>query len=214
MLHSRATVMRFSSFAFALVVFGSLATRAATAERPGVGGIETVGDLPGWWHAGSNPAGYAVGVDRAVRHRGRASARLKSIGARPRGFGSLMQMSNAEEVRGKRVRMSAWVKTENVASHAGLWMRVDGPSQDAAKPLASDAMQNRGLVGTHDWQKYEIVLDIASEAVDIAFGAHLSGGGTIWVDDIQFETLGDRVPAGGPRTAGSASAPKNLDFED
>ena len=39
---------------------------AATPERPGVGGIETIGELPGWWRAGSNPAGYLVGIDRAV----------------------------------------------------------------------------------------------------------------------------------------------------
>ena len=69
--------MTLSKQVFALVVFCSLPAWAATLERPGVGGIETIGELPGWWRAGSNPAGYLVGIDRAVRHRGRASARLK-----------------------------------------------------------------------------------------------------------------------------------------
>jgi hypothetical protein len=212
--------MTFSKQAFALVVFcslflGSLRGRAAASlERPGVGGIETVGELPGWWRAGSNPAGYLVGIDRAVRHRGRASARLKSNGESPTGFGSLMQMSSADEYRGRRVRMSAWVRSEKVVGPSGLWMRVDGPSGDATRPLAVDTMKDRGIVGTRDWQKYEIVLDVPTESVDIAFGAHLSGGGTLWIDDVQFEGVNEGVPVTGPNTAGAAPRAKNLDFEN
>jgi len=206
--------MTLSKQAFALVVFCSLSARAAMPERPGVGGIETIADLPGWWRAGSNPAGYLVGLDRAVRHRGRASARLKSNGESPTGFGSLMQLSSADDYRGKRVRMSAWVKAEKVVSHSGLWMRVDGPSGDTTRPLASDAMQDRGIVGTRDWQKYEIVLDVPPESVDIAFGAHLSGAGTLWIDDVQFEGVDDRVPVTRPNPAAPPPRAKNLDFEN
>jgi hypothetical protein len=204
--------MTLSRQAFALVVFSCLPGWAAALERPGVGGIETISELPGWWHAGSNPVGYLIGVDRAVKHGGRASARLKSTGASPRGFGSLMQVWSAADYRGKRVRMSAWVKCENVVRRSGLWMRIDGPSGDPSKPLASDAMQGRGIVGTRDWQRYEIVLEVAPEAVDIAFGADLSGGGILWVDDVHLEEVG--APTAGPSTGGPGPRPKNLDFED
>jgi hypothetical protein len=112
------------------------------------------------------------------------------------------------------VRMSAWVKCENVARRSGLWMRIDGPSGDPSKPLASDAMQGRGIVGTRDWQRYEIVLEVAPEATDIAFGADLSGGGILWVDDVQLDEVGDRAATAGPRTPSPAPRPKNLDFED
>lgn len=206
--------MTLSKRALALVVFCSLPTRAAPPERPGVGGIETIAELPGWWRAGSNPAGYLVGLDRAVRHRGRASARLSSNGESPTGFGSLMQVSSADDYRGKRVRMSAWVKSDKVVSHSGLWMRVDGPSGDASKPLASDAMQDRGIVGTRDWQKYEIVLDVPTESVDIAFGAHLSGSGTLWIDDVHFEGVDARVPVTKPNPAAPPPRATNLDFEN
>ncbi|HTB61813.1 MAG TPA: hypothetical protein VLC06_28330 [Polyangia bacterium] len=210
--------MTLSKQAFALVVFCalclcSLRGWAASLERPGVGGIETIGELPGWWRAGSNPAGYLVGIDRAVRHRGQASARLKSNGESPTGFGSLMQMSSADEYRGRRVRMSAWVRSEKVVGPSGLWMRVDGPGGDATKPLAVDTMQGRGIVGTRDWQRYEIVLDVPTESVDIAYGAHLSGGGTLWIDDVQFEGVNDGVAVTAP-TVASAPRAKNLDFEN
>lgn len=206
--------MTLSKQVFALVVFCSLPAWAATLEQPGVGGIETIADLPGWWRAGSNPAGYLVSLDRAVRHRGRASARLKSNGESPTGFGSLMQVSNADDYRGKRVRMSAWIKSEKVVSHSGLWMRVDGSNGDASKPLASDTMQDRGIVGTRDWQKYEIVLEVPTEAVDIAFGAHLSGSGTLWIDDVHFEGVNDSVPVTRANPVAPPPRAKNLDFED
>ena len=110
--------------------------------------------------------------------------------------------------------MSAWVKSEKVVGPSGLWMRVDGPSRDASKPLAADAMQDRGIVGTRDWQKYEIVLDVPTESVEIAFGAHLSGGGTLWIDDVQFQGVNDHVPVTGPGTVASVPRAKNLDFEN
>jgi hypothetical protein len=206
--------MTLSRQAFALVVFSCVPGWSAALERPGVGGIETIGELPGWWHAGTNPAGYLIGIDRAVKHGGRASARLKANGASPRGFGSLMQVSSAADYRGKRVRMSAWVKCENVVRRSGLWLRIDGPSGDPSKPLASDAMQGRGIVGTRDWQRYEIVLAVAPDAVNIAFGADLSGSGILWLDDVQLEELGDGAPAAGPHSGGPGPRPKNLDFED
>jgi hypothetical protein len=45
---------------------------------------------------------------------------------------------------GKRVRFSAAVKTEDVQSWAGLWMRVDKGSQT----VEFDNMQDRPLKGT------------------------------------------------------------------
>lgn len=176
-------------------------------ERPGVGGIVEIAELPGWWRAGSNPAAYQVGVDRAVMHAGRASARLSSVPPDPTGFGSLMQVASADKLRGKRIRMSGWVKAETVRRSAGLWMRVDGPSQDPKQSLAFDAMNDRKITGTRGWQRYEIVLDVANDAADIAFGATLSGAGAIWVDDIRFEEVGRDVPTTAP------PPPQNLDFE-
>ena len=86
-----------------------------------------------------------------------------------------MQVASADRYAGKRVRMTGWVRAENVTRSAGLWMRVDGPTQDPKQALAFDAMNGRKIIGTRAWQRYEIVLDVANDAADIAFGATLSG---------------------------------------
>jgi hypothetical protein len=145
----------------------------------------------GWFKAGSHPQNYEMGTDTAVKHSGNASAYIKFIGAKAEGFGTLMQTFTADNYRGKRVRMSAWMKTENAAS-AQLWMRVDGLE---TRMLGFDNMNNRAVTGTTEWKRYEITLDVPGNAVDIAFGTLAAGKGQLWVDDFQFEVVGKDVPS-------------------
>ena len=197
-----------NKFAIVLAVL-LLPAGVGAMERPGQGGITTVEGLRGWWHAGSNPTAFAVGVDRRITHGGWASARIQSLPAAT-GFGSLMQVASAERYRGKRIRFSAWVRAEAVARNAGLWLRVDGQDRDPKHSLAFDAMADRPIAGTRDWRRYEIVLDVPAQAASLAFGAHLSASGTIWVDDVKLEIVDASVPV----TDASASPPRNLDFEE
>src|SRR6266581_7746265 len=116
---------------------------------------------------------------------GDGSGYLKSVVAKPdpNGFGMVTQQFVGEEYLGKRLRMSGYVKAEGVEQWAGLWMQVDGPD----KTLSFDNMQNRPIKGTRDWKKYEIVLDVPDNSVDIAFGIQLSGKGQVWLESPQFE---------------------------
>ncbi len=89
-------------------------------------------------------------------------------------------------------------------------MRVDGPQN--RQSLAFDNMQDRPIRGTTDWVRYAIVLDVPNEAVTIAFGALLSGSGQIWMDDLQFEIVGnDTATTSNIKTA---NEPRNLDFKE
>ena len=193
------------SIAIALVaIFAGLAVHDASGAGLG---------LPdGWIRAGSAPANFDMGTDQSVVHAGKTSGYLKSKAAKPAGFGTLMQMCKADQFLGKRVRMSAWARSENVAGWAGLWMRVDGP--DSNQPLAFDNMQSRPIKGTSGWSQYQIVLDVAPESKDIAFGILLDGLGGVWLDDISFEVVDQSVPTTGmSASTGLAAKPTNLDFE-
>ncbi len=125
----------------------------------------------------------------------------------------MMQMFKAKNYRNKRMRFSAYVRSEGIDAWAGLWMRVDGPIQH--KWLGFDNMQNRPIKGTTDWQKYAVVLDVPSESVNIAFGILLEGKGQVWLNDVQFEEVGTDVPT----TSIDANReypdkPGNLDFTE
>jgi AraC family transcriptional regulator len=122
-----------------------------------------------------------------------------------------MQDVKAVLMRGKRIKMSAYLKAEDVR-WAALWMRVDGPE---GIMLGFDNMADRPVKGTHDWRKYEVVLDVAEASIQVAFGVLLAEQGRVWADDFEFEEVGDDVATtdllkGMPVAPG----PVNLGFED
>lgn len=163
----------------------------------------------GWNKAGSHPTDYEMGLDTASPHKGRASAYVRAKVASP-GFGTLMQTADAREYLGKRVRLAAYVKSEKVASWAGVWLRIDG--SQGSTPLAFDNMQSRPIKGTTPWTRCEIVLDVPRDARSLNFGILLAGDGTVWFDSLSFEVVGTDVPV--TSTPGPDLKPlQNLGFD-
>jgi hypothetical protein len=165
----------------------------------------------GWFAAGSRPKDYKMVLDRSVAHSGHVSAQLACVAPKPAGFGTLMQTFKPDAFRGKRVRMSGYVRSQDVADWAGLWLRIDGQS---GEPLGFDNMQQRPIRATSDWKKYEIVLDVPDSAQAIAFGILLTGAGQVWIDDLDFEVVGKDVHTTASKPLDTTpSAPANLNFE-
>lgn len=168
----------------------------------------------GWFNAGSKPKSYEMGIDKGSGQDGKNAATIKSIDKKIDGFGTLMQQSKPDKFLGKRVRMTGFVKSENVLNWAGIWLRVD--ETGSKQPLSFDNMSDRPIKGTTDWAKYEIVLDVPSNASLIAYGALLGGTGQIWFDNISFEVVGDNIPTTGSvkgKKSATQDEPTNLDFE-
>jgi len=173
-------------------------------------------DTPtGWFNAGSQPKSYEMGIDKGAGKDGGNAATIKSIDKKIVGFGTLMQQIKPDKYLGKRVRMTGFVKTENVTNWAGLWLRVD--QSNSQQPLSFDNMNDRTIKGTTDWKKYEIVLDVPRNASLIAYGALLNGTGQIWFDNITFEVVDDNIPTTGSlngRKPVTQDEPTNLGFEN
>jgi hypothetical protein len=173
-------------------------------------------DLPmGWYQTGSKPLSYEMGVAVGAGQDGKNAATIRSINKKIRGFGTLMQNSKPDKYLGKRIKMTGYVKTENVKSTAGLWLRID--QYNSKKPLAFDNMFKRPIKGTTAWTKYEIVLDVPNIASNLAYGALLNGTGQLWFDNIKFEVVDETVPITGQVNTGrdpfTEDEPTNLDFE-
>ena len=174
--------------------------------------VVAAADKPtGWILAGSAQSSYSMELDRNVVHDAKASGRLASVEV-PKGFGTMMQSFDAKEYRGKRVRLSGFVKSTDVSHWAGLWMRVDRPNGQPSG--AFDNMQERPIKGTKDWARYEIVVDVAGDAVSIAFGVLIDGPGTVWVDNFDIAVVDKSVPTTGTAVVVQPSKPQNLNFEN
>lgn len=139
----------------------------------------------GWFKAGSDPDKYEMGLDDEVFNNGQNSAFIRSTANKIKGFGTLMQTCSANDYLGKKVKMTGYLKSENVEGWAGLWLRVDGTGR--AESLSFDNMQDRPIKGTSDWTKCEIILNVPDNSSTLNFGALLSGTGKIWFDNITFE---------------------------
>ncbi|MEZ5015795.1 MAG: hypothetical protein R2800_01980 [Flavipsychrobacter sp.] len=162
----------------------------------------------GWYKAGSVPSKYAMGVADSAGRQGGNAATIQSIKKRITGFGTLMQTSMPDSFLGRRVRMTGYMRSVEVKGWAGFWLRVD-KNDGSRGHSAFDNMYDRRVVGTTDWNKYEIVLDINENTKQLAYGALLDGTGQIWFDDIEFEIVDETVA-----TTGSRNKVSNTDFEE
>jgi len=166
------------------------------------------GDAPkGWFPAGSSPDSYDMGVQPGDRRAGDRNAYIRAQ-AQHRGFGTLMQTFSADAYRGKRLRLSGFLRTRD-ANSAAMWMRIDGQGQQT---VGFDNMSNRPLRGDTDWKRYDIVLDVPDSAQVIAFGFLLEGKGEVLADDFHIEPVGKNVAVTGTDRPAPPAAPANLDF--
>jgi hypothetical protein len=166
--------------------------------------------VPGWFIAGDKPASYMLGNEPSPSVDGSNIAYLKSKTTSVAGFGTIMQQFSPQQYLGKRVRVSASIRSENVRGWAGLWFRVDGENRDT---LAFDNMQDRPIKGTTDWKHYEVVLDVSEAAKNLAMGVLLADGGQVWVDKFKIDVVPNSMPVTGTGPTMVPSGPKNLEFK-
>lgn len=188
----------------AIAALGAISLMPALAAEP-------QSDLPikGWSVTGSSPQQYIFGTEHIDGIAGKA-AFIKARTPSPSGFGSLGQFISADSYRGQRLRLSAQMKTSN-AARAQLWMRIDGPD---TRMLGFYNMGDKPVVGTTDWKRYDVVLDVPPEAVNIAFGYFLSGGGIVWARDFKFESVGKDVAVSTfPNEKKYLGGPENMNFD-
>ena len=146
----------------------------------------------GWITTGANPQDYEIYLDSTVYRSGKASGTLKSKPSSTNEmFAAMAQAIKPDNYRGKRIRLSGYLKTADVAYYSGFWLRIDGA--EPYKMLGFDNMGNRPVKGTSDWKKYEVVLDVPNDAGLIVFGVNLAGIGQVWADDMKIEVVGNDV---------------------
>ena len=155
----------------------------ATNDRP-------VNELPaGWYDGGSYPGHYVLGIDNETAKAGKRSAYIESkIGVKD-GFGALMQVFPASQYLGRTIKLSGYIKTEDVSDCAALWLRIDGNkfNDEAIEPVTFKNTCENAMTGTNDWQEIELELYVPIRSKLINFGALMAGTGKIWCDDFKIE---------------------------
>jgi AraC-like DNA-binding protein len=167
-------------------------------------------EVKGWSLSGSHPELYEMKTDDKVFHTGKRAGFLAAKGeANKQQFATMMQGFQAEEFRGKRLKMSCFLKTEEVFK-CGAWLRMDDASGDTVQ---FDNMDNRSIKGSTEWNHYAIVLDVPDNANSIYFGVLLIGQEKVRTDGFCFEEVSEKVPTTNLiEQEHLPLQPRNLDF--
>ena len=141
-------------------------------------------------------------IDEQVAHGGRRSARLSGTQLASGSVASLSQSLDASSLRGRTIRVRAWVRQQGIQQWAHMWAVTRDSTQ---RNLGAAREPEVGVRGTREWRPLEVELAIPESAETIAVGFVLLGPGTFWIDDVTLIDENDRPLA--PRL-------RNADFEE
>ncbi|APV50652.1 hypothetical protein BWI17_13715 [Betaproteobacteria bacterium GR16-43] len=137
---------------------------------------------PGWGcSAHSDLSSFTFTLDATGPAEGAASFRVQRVKREP--WALVLQAVEDARLRGKRLRFSLSVRTEDVAEGAGIFMvaqNAGGTSITHDKAL---------LKGTTPWtrQSLEFVVPEATQIFEV--GVTLEGPGRVWIDAARLEIL-------------------------
>ena len=157
--------------------------------RPELAGLldfeaEHVGGVPKNW---SGWPERTFTVDGEIVHGGRWALRIERTGSSSAEF-TQVSKTIPIDFTGAQLELRGFLRTQDVSSFAGLWLREDGDGGS----VAFDNMQGRQLKGTTGWTEYSIVLPLRAEAKRLIFGVLAAGTGRVWADDLRL--LVDGIP--------------------
>ncbi|PHS61807.1 MAG: hypothetical protein COB12_11555 [Flavobacterium sp.] len=162
-------------------------------------------NIPKKWHnVGSKPKSYIMRIDDSEAFTGKKSILIESkVATEIDGFGTLMRSIPVKDYLGKKIKLSGYLKTENITGWAGLWMRVDGKN----RALSFNNMYDKAIKGSTNWTQYEITLDVPKKAIYIGFGGLIDGNGKLWFDNLKIELIDNNNSIDDSKTI-------NFDFEN
>jgi RNA polymerase sigma factor (sigma-70 family) len=166
--------------------------------------------LHGWWFIGFPKEVSTYQIDPTVKGSGKGSLLITNQDAQPMSLAVLHHEGFlADNYLGKRLRLSASVKTDDV-KHVTVVVELNG-SREALRLRSVSAPVIRG---TSDWTPYEIVFDVSNDTAFIKFSLHMMGAGRVWLDKADFAVVASTVAItedAGPRVP-FPEEPQNTHF--
>jgi len=136
---------------------------------------------PNPWHVGHSARGYRMSwVSRGFR--GKPSVELSVVNVEPGSWQYLEQNVRAERYRGRRVRLSCWMKTADVDD---ITLGVHVNSVSAPLSLSSEQIS-----GTTDWKQYDLTFDVPADAIALSVTpGNLGSHGSFQVASVKVNVI-------------------------
>jgi RNA polymerase sigma factor (sigma-70 family) len=144
-----------------------------------------VTDDSAWHQTMSSPGIYSEDLDFHNLHNGHHTVCLAYTpgDAAPRGawtwWGQKLRGPDYDKYIGHTMRMTGWIKTENVSGHLEPTIRP----WDNNKNYGKDSMtRDNSLKGTRDWTKFTVTCAIPDDTQHIDTAFIFYGSGKVWID--------------------------------
>jgi hypothetical protein len=156
---------------------------------------DSITDDRAWRQTCNSPHDYSMTNDLANTHDGSPSICLAYAGPDNASrkswtwLGRTLRYPESERYAGHSVRLSGWIKTENVSNHVQPQIRPwSGLTQKDSKLLAKDSMvQDKSIRGTLNWTPFSLTCDIPKNTGHIITSFVFSGSGKVWIDTNSLE---------------------------
>jgi RNA polymerase sigma factor (sigma-70 family) len=156
---------------------------------------DPITDDRNWRQSFTSAHDYPMTPDLANTHNGTPSLCFAYAGpdnASGRSFawfGHTIHYPESERYAGHTVRLSGWIKTENVSDHVQPQIRpLTGLMQKDSKLLAKDSMvQDKSIRGTLDWTQFSVSCEIPKNTGHIVTSFIFWGSGKVWIDTNSLE---------------------------
>ena len=204
MLPRRTLIQRVAPFAAvaALAAGAVLWMHRPQTETPVVATVESRVDSsagapaptpgePGWTVSGSAHGAYAIQLDSNNQREGHATLHLAPIADTHAGYASWLRSVDATPFRGKRVRISAFLKSRGQLRRSDAFGRVQG----ASSPPDGNGLSGAVLPVTPnvDGKRTELIFDVPENGVSLQYGFGVAGSGSMWIDAAKVEIVGRDV---------------------
>jgi hypothetical protein len=144
--------------------------------------------------------------DATLRKSGARSLRISGPATRIPVERALSQGFDALPFRGKRVQVSAWIRSGD--SRIGVFVSSNGiQDADSKGRLPDPKAEEEG------WKRVAARIDVPYDADEVSIGAriYLAADKPVWIDDVRFEVCPEGTPLFDPTLLRADFA--NLDFE-
>ncbi|WKN33529.1 hypothetical protein PZB74_09320 [Porifericola rhodea] len=144
---------------------------------------------PDWYKNGDKAYAYDF-ITQNIKKK--QVLHLRSNQESVKGWGTIMKNISSKPFKGKKIKFTASVKTEDIKGWVGLWMRVADTKTNEI--YAYENMVSHAIKNTQDWRDYSIVLDVAPESDIVSYGVLLNEAGKVWMKDTKVEVFTGTSP--------------------
>ena len=145
---------------------------------------EATETLPPGWHLYGDGELYDASLDESAFHSSPSSLTVWRIGSGVEHCGRLQTEAPAQSYLGRRIRMTALIRTQGAAGGNTL-LFLSYRRAGYVQPMQF----HRFTAVEGAWQQQQVRLDMPDNAETVVYGALLCGPGQLWLDDVELRVM-------------------------